>query len=50
MEIIVIKKTTFDVIQINNVSSITKTSSTWTIVAGTTSTYSTSDYDVRIIG
>lgn len=49
MKILIIKRDGFGVTQIDNVTSISFANNTYTIVAGSTSTYNADDYRVSIL-
>ena len=50
MKVLVIKKGSFSVEELNYVTKIEISGSNFVITAGTTHTYATADYVVRIIG
>ena len=49
MTVIIISKVAWNVVTMHNVTSITLSSSTYTIVGDTTATYSQANYYVRIM-
>lgn len=49
MSVLIISKTSFNQIQIDNVTNIAYAGGNYVITAGSTSTYSASDYNIAIL-